>query len=588
MHILHKIFQYVISQGYVALDCETTGFRAYHGDAAFGVSIATIGESYYFLVSSELIGCLKYFFANYNGFLFFHNAKFDMTFFKKMGCDVFRPNIFCSYADGRLVNSDLMTYSLDALAKPLGYKKDDGVKKYMNKHKLYVMEQRGKKRRKKYFFDKVPYEIMEPYARKDAEITLQLANHQLKILAKKGEFHVAQNEARLTKTFFRMEQFGVKINRDYVQSALQEQLKILQNLGNIFSCSTDMDFKDHVSTLHKAFTRIDCKTKVFTKKGQPSYDKHALAEIDHPLARLVESYREAHSRATTYENILYFADSDDVLHANVKQAGCATGRVSYTDPALQCIEKNDDEEVSKELFYLRASFIPRPGYFFVAMDYDQFEYRMMLNYAEEMSLINSVKSGLDVHTATAKQVGINRKQAKTMNFMLLYGGGAGKLAANLKIPLAEAQFLRHNYFAKLPKVKRFIDEQIYHASRFQELKNWFGRRYTIPRNYAYIAPNYCIQGGCADWVKIAMNQLDDFLLPKRSRMLLQIHDELLFEVHESEENIIPDLKAIMENVSHTKPHTHLKYTVGVEYSNENWHLKREWKGGREFTEAKID
>lgn len=587
---MKDLFEFYNNQGFVALDCETTGLRPYQSDASFGISLAAPGVGHYFTLDEELVRCLVSFFANYKGYLFFHNAKFDMAFFKQLGCDVLRPNIFCTLSLGRLVDSDRLTYSLDALAKTIGFEKDDGVKKYCQKHGLFVMEQRGKKRRKKYFFDQVPYQVMEPYAKKDAEITLHLGNHQLKTLSQRGEYHVAKNEARLTKTFYRMEQVGVKIDRIYVENSYATQQNLVDTLAAGFAATTGIEFKDHANTLHKAFTSVGGPTQVFTEKGHACYDKSALAVINHPLARSVEMYREAHSRAATYESILYFADENDILHANVRQAGCATGRVSYTDPPLQCIEKNEESAENPQnidFYPIRASFIPRNGYFFASFDYDQFEYRMMLNYAKEMPLIEAVKSGLDVHTATAEQIGITRKQAKTMNFMLLYGGGPQKLADSLKIPFNEAKYLRHEYFRKLPNVKRFIDEQIYQVERYEELRNWFGRRYKIPRNFAYRAPNYCIQGGTADWVKIAMNKLDDFLLPKKSRMLLQIHDELLFEIHESESHIIPELKSIMENVSDQAPHNFLKYTVGVEYSEKNWHQKREWESGCKATEKKV-
>lgn len=585
-----ELFKFYSNQGFVALDTETTGLRPYHGDISFGISIAAPGVAHYFPMTSELISCLRYFFANFNGYLFYHNAKFDMTFFKQLDCDVFRPNTFCTLSLGRLVNSDLLKYSLDSLAKTIGYEKDDGVKKYCEEHKLFVMEQRGKKRKKKIFFDKVPLEVMEPYAKKDAEITLQLGNHQLKTLAPRNEFHVAKNEARLTKTFFRMEQVGVKIDRPYIESALTTQQISLKSTDVQFMSLTGTPFKDHAPTLHKAFLALESPTKVFTEKGSPSYDKHALAAIDHPLARLIEEYRETHSRVATFENLLYFADHNDILHANVRQAGCATGRVSYTDPPMQCMEKNEEsaENLQNIEFYpIRASFTPRKDYFFVMMDYDQFEYRMMLNYAKEMKLIDAVKSGLDVHTATAEQVRISRKHAKTMNFMLLYGGGPQKLADALKIPFNEAKYLRHKYFENLPNVYRFIEDLKNQVNRFQELQNWFGRRYKIPREHSYKAPNYCIQGGTADWVKIAMNNIDEFLLPMKSRMLLQVHDELLFEIHESEEHIIPELKSLMENVTDTTPHNILKYTVGIEYSDKNWHLKQEWKSGCKVTKKKI-
>jgi DNA polymerase-1 len=238
------------------------------------------------------------------------------------------------------------------------------------------------------------------------------------------------------------------------------------------------------------------------------------------------------------------------------------------------VEKDHPDYASHYL--IRRSFIPRLEYFFVMMDYDQFEYRMMVNYARETSLIEKIQSGIDVHTATAELMGVSRKEAKTINFMLLYGGGVQKLAEALNVPLTRAKFLKEKYFATLPKVQILISQIQNAVCSRGYLENWFGRRYTLPRELAYKGPNYLIQGGCADWVKIAICNIHRFLKPYKSRILLQIHDELLFEIHEEEKFIIPKLKYLMENVSHIPPHDKLRYTVGIEYSYASWQDKKVW------------
>lgn len=592
---MKKQFDFFNSQGFVALDCETTGLQVYGGDNAFGMSIAAPGVEHYYPITDELVSCLISFFANYKGYLFYHNAKFDMAFFKKLGCNIHYPKSFCTLTLGRLVNSDLLSYSLDSLGKTIGMEKDKGLEQFCIKNKLfeYILRPGKKKRDKKLFFDKVPLEIMIPYAKKDVEITLQLGNNQLKQLSDRGELAVASNEARLIHTFFRMEEVGVKIDRDFVTRAMVQEAQKMQQAVTNFQSFTGVAFKDHHSTFKAAFTALGVTPKL-TDKGNPSFDKKALAAINHPLARWIEDYREAHGLLGTYETILYYADKNDALHANVRQSGTATGRVSYTDPPLQCIKKDEDLEDEavndKDAMFIREAFIPRPKYCFVMMDFDQFEYRMMLNYAQEHRLIEEVKGGLDVHEATARLVGVTRKQAKQLNFLMLYGGGIDLLASKLGVTYNEAKFLRQEYFAKVPAVQAFIYRIREYIQRYEFIQNWLGRRYKIPKHLAYKGPNYLIQGGAADWVKVAMNRIDDLIIKRqfKSRMLLQIHDEILFEVHESEVDLLPQFKEILENVTDKNPHNNLQYTVGIKYSRLNWHKKQEWFDGCFAAEKKTN
>jgi DNA polymerase-1 len=213
------------------------------------------------------------------------------------------------------------------------------------------------------------------------------------------------------------------------------------------------------------------------------------------------------------------------------------------------------------------------------MDFDQFEYRMMVNYAREIELIEKIKSGLDVHTATAEMMNVTRKQAKTLNFLLLYGGGAQVLADKLGLSnIQEAYELKRNYFQALPAISNLFTHIMNTARTRGNIKNGFGRVYHFDPDFAYKAANYLIQGTTADWIKFSMVRIDEYLRTNnfKSHLLLQIHDELLFEVHESETHIIPILKGYMQNVSRERPHDLLPYTVGIDYSTTSWKDKKEW------------
>jgi len=165
--------------------------------------------------------------------------------------------------------------------------------------------------------------------------------------------------------------------------------------------------------------------------------------------------------------------------------------------------------------------------------------------------------------------GISRKNAKTLNFGLLYGMGTEKLANALKLDEYEAFELKATYFGKLPRVKAFIRDVIKTAENRKYIKTWTGRKLHFPRkDFAYKAPNHLIQGGCGDIARVAMNRLQSQLFGYESQMLVQVHDEILFEIHENEFAIVPDLVKVMEDVY--SPRNGMKLTCGVEHSFTSW------------------
>jgi DNA polymerase-1 len=213
------------------------------------------------------------------------------------------------------------------------------------------------------------------------------------------------------------------------------------------------------------------------------------------------------------------------------------------------------------------------------IDYDQQEFRMFLDYAGEKEIIRRVMDGEDVHTSSATLLNISRSQDKTINFGLIYGLGIERLAEALGVSPKEATTLKSQYFRNLPGVRRLMRQVVTAAKARGFIKNWFGREYRLT-NYdlAYTMINKLIQGGCADVCKIAMNQCDDYFMAHdlRSRLLVQIHDELLFEIHESELHICKDLKKIMEDVYPS--FNGLKLTCSIEHSWKSWAHKDKTKG----------
>ena len=193
------------------------------------------------------------------------------------------------------------------------------------------------------------------------------------------------------------------------------------------------------------------------------------------------------------------------------------------------------------------------------------EYRLFLDYAGEMELIEKVLGGLDVHEATAQLMGVSRSEAKTINFMLLFGGGAAKLAAALGVSLEEARALKQKYLRAFPGIGRLMGDTAQAVRARGYIRNWAGRRCYYPNlEYDYTALNCLIQGGCAEVLKLGLVEIDKQLASRQSKLVLTIHDENIIEAREDEApQVARQVQQIMEAVY---PHKHIPLTVGMEWS----------------------
>lgn len=588
--------EYIKTFPIVCLDTETTGLSPYGTSRLFSVIVAVPSNPYtayyfdyneYFLEKNILDrGTIPRILDGYRGVVCMHNAPFDMAMMEKEGADISTWKINCTVAMGRVNDSRDEWLTLDNLTKDLGFSKIDTVKQYIMKNKLWDWEQvPGKKTRSKnLYYYKVPLHVVQPYGEMDTLAGLTLGFHQAQNIDKQCENipegqpsikDVVTNERKITRVVFDMKKKGICIDTDFIVRALEHEGKNYKLLTDKFEQITGYRFLDSNVLFSMAFDKLGV-TYPRTEKGNPSFNEKALEGIDNPLANLIKECRGTYKRMGTYEGLLYHSH-DGVIHANVKQHGCVTGRMSYADPPVQCMEKVEKGDANYEdEFLIRRSFVPRKGTRFFMLDFDQMEYRMMLNYAGQRDLIDMVRGGMDVHQATADMLGITRSQAKTINFALLYGMGKDELAKALKTTVAQSSALKEKYFSRLPRIKTLIQHVISAAQSRGVITNWFGRRYYFERDWAYKAPNYLIQGGCADWMKCAMVQIHEYLKDKPINMLLQVHDELIFEGPPEAEDEIEKIRHIMENVTDKSPHTFVKYTVGVDYSDKSWQDKEPW------------
>lgn len=588
-----RIVDHLCLTGERSVDTETTGLRAYHDDRLFSVIIADDEKAYYFnfqeypelgedwVLPRDRLTTLAWVFSNPNSLWYMTNAKFDLSMLAKEGIHVSGP-VHCTEALGRVERNDEMKYSLDACAKRIGLEKSDAVDGYITKHHLWEWENvlGKKKRNKKKFFNRVPFNVIVPYGEQDAKVTRLLALHQRKVFHEIDNStaeglpkisQVVENEKKFTKTCFAIEQRGIRLDTVYCESAIVYETTRYTEYAAQFQELTGVEFQDSNAVLEDAFKKAG-ESIPLTEKGNPSFTDEVLVGYNSPLAKSIQGYRDAYKKANTYyRNFLYFKDGQGIVHALIRQGGAKHGRVSVVDPPLQTLADEEEQDVP---FKIRRCFIPREGCLFVMIDYDQMEYKMLLDYSGQMDLIREVLNGMDVHEATAKviremlKIAFTRSPAKTLNFGLLYGMGLEALAAALRTTIENARQLKGSYFRALPFVQAFIRKVTKRAEANGYIFNWAGRRcYFKDLNFCYTAPNHLISGGCADVVKIAMNEIHELLKNYESKMVMQVHDEILFEMVPEELFLVPKLKEIMEGVY---PFKHLRLTCSVEHSYTSW------------------
>jgi DNA polymerase-1 len=586
------------------VDVETSGLT--EDDSLFSISVSNGEQAYYFnfndkapetppeyiLDRKSTCDSLKPILANPDGITDIANAKFDLRMLAKEGIFI-QGTVHCTQAIERVVQNNLLgkdPYGLKSQAERRGLQKDAAVEEYILKHKLFVdrnIPGKKKKWRDKFFW-KVPFPVMAPYASQDAILHAKVGRDQrseILRLDREGAgsfpplYPIMENERRLTKTCFRMERAGIKIDRAYVEKAFQYETSQIDAQKSAFEQMTNRQYEDSRKLLQEVFDSLG-EPYPTTEKGNASFAADVLEEMETPVAQVVNRIRyHEKRRGTYYSSFLHYADKHDIIHPSMQQGGTETGRFSYRDPNLQNVPKEDDEEDLAIPYHVRTSFIPEPGHLFYAIDYKQKEYRILMDYAGQMDMIAAINEGEDVHEATARLCSITRKQAKTLNFALLYGAGPGKIAKMLGITTYEAKKLIQLYFGRLPYVRRFISEVTAKGESRGWIFNRFGRRCHITsREFAYILPNHEIQGTCADVVKFAMPRIEEKLAELRAStsMRLQVHDELLFSSPKGEEDIVKHIVPIMENVYPAL--NGIRLECSIEHSYKAWGVRSMVKG----------
>jgi DNA polymerase I len=375
----------------------------------------------------------------------------------------------------------------------------------------------------------------------------------------------------LVPVLFRMERVGVRINLSALDELSQRfgsemqrvSEQIYTHAGRRFNINSPKQLGEIL------FTHMNLPKPVVRGKGKAvSTAQDVLENLaeQHEIAQLVIEFRHLAKLKSNYVDALpLLVDKDSRVHTTFNAAATATGRLSSVNPNLQNIPIRT--KLGREI---RAAFVAAPGFRLLSADYSQIELRLMAHFSEDPLLTEAYKTGRDIHTLTASEVfGVPaenmdkhvRARAKAVNFGIVYGISAFGLAAQLGIPQGEAKLYIERYFERYSGVRAFIDKTIEETRRTGSVRTLFGRMRPIPdiesrnanqRGFAERTTiNTPLQGTAADLIKLAMIAIDrKFAGQKlRSRMVLQVHDELLFEVPQDEEDaIVPIVKDAMENV----------------------------------------
>ena len=477
---------------------------------------------------------------------------------KKVGQHLkYDKNVLANYdinLQGIAFDTMLESYVLNSVATR--HDMDSLSETYLGQSTIHFEDIAGKGV-KQITFNQIPLDKAAPYAAEDADITLRL--HKViwqKLREEKDLVDVFKEiELPLSPVLAKMEQFGVLIDsqklaqqsQDLAVRILELEKEVHELAGEEFNLGSPKQLQEIL------YKKMDLPVLKKTPKGAPSTAEEVLQElaINYPLPKLLMEYRGLSKLKNTYTDKLpkMINARTGRLHTSYHQAITATGRLSSTEPNLQNIPIRTEEGRR-----VRQAFIAREGYKIVAADYSQIELRIMAHLSSDKGLLNAFATGQDIHTTTAsevfdtplKEVSIEqRRNAKAINFGLIYGMSAFGLSKQLNIPRFDAQKYMDLYFERYPSVLTYMEDTRQVAKEKGYVSTVYGRRLYLPeinasngmrrKSAERAAINAPMQGTAADIIKKAMLAVDDWIetLPIDDvRMIMQVHDELVFEIKE--------------------------------------------------------
>ena len=563
-----KMFiQNLLNQTSVCFDTETTGLDALNSELVGLAFSWEKGKGFYvpFPENQEeaqiLIDKFKPFFENENIEKVGQNIKYDIKILSRYGIEV-KGNLFDTMIAHYLINPD-MRHNMDVLSET-----------YLKYSPKSITELIGKKGKNQGNMRDIPLDEIKEYAVEDADVTIQLKNHFLPILEKVGTKKLYDEiEIPLVPVLAAMETEGINLDVDFLKKMSVEmtaeskalEQKIYETAGETFNLASPKQLGDVLFDKMK----IGGAKQKKTKTGQYATGEEILSYLanDNPIVKDILEWRQMVKLQSTYIDALpnQVDPKTGRVHTDYMQTVAATGRLSSNNPNLQNIPIRTERGRQ-----IRKAFIARDeNYTLVSADYSQIELRIIAALCGEENMIEAFRNNEDIHKSTAAKVfnipleevtKEQRSHAKTVNFGIIYGVSAFGLSNQTNLSRKESAELIDAYYKTYPKLKSFISDQVDFARENGYVETISGRRrYLKDINSANAivrggaernAVNAPIQGSAADIIKIAMINIHKKLKSEnwQSKMLLQVHDELVFDVHNSElEKIQPMIKHEMES-----------------------------------------
>lgn len=566
----HKFIDKLNSVPYFAIDTETTSIDWQKAELV-GVSIATTNyEGYYIpvghtgdfdiLLDNQLdrdfvLNELKPILQNPNIGKIGQHIKYDSHVFKKYGIEL----------NNWHMDTMLASYVINGIATR--HNMDDLARHYLGVNTTTFEDVAGKGV-KQLSFDKVDMDKASDYACEDADITYRLFSVFDEYLQKDTNANqlLHQLEIPISQILTQMEHDGILIKTEFLGKlslAFDNQISQLEQqafalAGESFNVASPKQLGEIL------FDKLGIMGGKKTKTGQYSTSEAVLAKIDHPLVDVVLEHRSLSKLKSTYTDTLAkVADKQGRVHTSYHQALTSTGRLSSSDPNLQNIPIRTDTGR-----LIREAFVAPKGRVILAADYSQIELRLMAHFSGDERLIDAFKNNLDIHTATASEIMAKdlaevtpneRRSAKAVNFGLLYGMGVFGLAKQLGVENGVAKDYIKRYFARYPAIHDYMENTKSYAKSTGYVTTILGRKLYAPninssnamiRQGAERASiNAPLQGSAAEIIKLAMIAVDKVLPKNHAKLLLQVHDELVFEVDSDKADEMGEIiKTAMQNV----------------------------------------
>ena len=576
------LLEWLLQQDSVCFDTETTGLDELTAELV-GIAFSwKEGTGYYLPFPEDRLACetklayLKPFFENSKIEKVGHNLKYDIKVLQQYGLEVQEP-IFDTMIAHYLINPD-MRHNMDVLAETyLGYKPQP-ISELIGKKGIYQGSMRH-----------VPLEKQKEYAVEDADITLQLKNHFTKELATQEVVDLFHKiELPLVRVLASMESAGIRIDVDYLNELAKQfkeetlvlEERIYEQAGERFNLASP---KQLGPILFDKLKIVDKPKK--TKTGQYSTAEDVLSYLakDHTIISDILEWRSIIKLSNTYIEALpqQVNPNSNRVHTIYNQAVAATGRLSSNHPNLQNIPIRTKRGRS-----VRKAFVPcDDDHVLLAADYSQIELRVIASLSGDTEMQEAFTKGEDIHASTAAKVfnvsldevtREQRGQAKTVNFGIIYGVSAFGLSNQTNLSRSESKALIDAYYETYPQLKAYMHQQVDFARENGYVETVLGRRRylkDINSQNAVVrgasernAVNAPIQGSAADIIKIAMLRIHKKLDRFSSKMLLQVHDELVFDAKKSE---LDELKAMIKNEMEQAYSLNVPLVVDVGTGN-NW------------------